>query len=318
MNLYSRFLAVLLPMVVGVALVPSPPAAAASTITVKLSVGDKPLAGWYPDTYWVTAGTPVAAVVTGSEVYAELQRLTSLGLWVKVTGKDFTTEETARFAVPLNQRVTRPVKTQSWRILVRAGNYRAVMPQYFRLIGQPAAPPPDSLETRAVSLAEGRWDRFNPCTPVTWAMDIRRSPYGRTTTTQLVQSVISSLRSRTGLNFVYRGNVTHSGKHTDRSRFALTIVWAKLGRAGVSSVDHRWMRGADFFGLTKGTAVINTTKLSLTKTRAILFHEVMHVLGAGHSTSSADLMYLAAIRQKTYGAGDLAALKQVGASNTCF
>ncbi len=312
------YVPLLLLAVLGVALAPPSPAVGASSVTVKLAVGSAAPTGWWPDTYWVKAGSPVAAVVTGSEVRVELQKRTPLGLWQKVAVKTFTTPQTVRLAVPLDQRVTRPVKTQAWRITVQAGNYRNTMPQNFRLIGRPVASPTDALLARAVSLAETRWDRFNPCSPITWAMDVRRSPYGKLVTAQMVHYVINTLRAKTGLNFVFKGHVTHSGDPSVRSAYKLTIVWAKNSRAGAASVGHRWMRGSAFLGLTKGTAVISTANLRVAKTRIILFHEVMHVLGAGHSKSSADIMYPAAVGQRGFGAGDLAVLKQLDARNTCF
>jgi hypothetical protein len=312
------YLTVLLAVAFGLVLASPSPARSASSINVKLAVGSAAPVGWYPDTYWVTAGTPVAAVVTGSEVYVELQKRNLLGLWVKVAAKTFTAEETVRLAVPLDQTVRRPVQTQMLRIYVRSGNYKNTMPQNFKLIGRPVAPPPDSLETRAVSLAANRWDRFNPCAPITWAMDVRRSPYGKLTSVQTVHYVMNTLRAKTGLNFVFKGHVTHSGDPTVRGTYKLTIVWAPNSRAGASSVGHRWMRGSSFLGLTKGTAVVSTAKLPLAKTRIILFHEVMHVLGAGHSSSTADIMYPAAVGQSAFGAGDVAVLKQLNAKNTCF
>jgi len=316
---YARMtLALFLLAVLGVVLSPPSPSSAASSVSVKLAVGSADLTGWWPNTYWVTAGTPVAAVVTGSEVRVELQRRTPLGLWVKVAVKTFTTLETTRLEVPLDQRVTRPVQTQMWRITVQAGSFRGTLPQNFRVIGRPVASPTDALQTRAVSLAANRWDRFNPCTPITWAMDVRRSPYGALVSAQTVHYVINTLRAKTGLNFVYRGYVAHSGDPSVRSPYRLTIVWAKNSLAGEATSDLSVKRGMAFLGISKGTAVVSTAKLPLAKTRVILFHEVMHVLGAGHSQSSADMMYPVAVGQSSFGAGDLEVLKQLGAKNTCF
>lgn len=312
------YLTMLLVVALGLVLARPSPASSTSSITVKLAVGNAPLTGWYPDTYWVTTGSPVYAVVTGEEVWVEVQKRNSSGVWVKVSGRNFTAQETVRLPVPIDQNVTRPVKTQMWRIAVRTGNYRNVMQQNFRVIGGPAAPPLVTLLTRAVSLATNRWDRFNPCTPITWAMDVRRSPYGRDTTVRLVKAIIETLRSKTGLNFVFKGYVNHSGDPRVRSAYNLTIVWANTTRAGASSVDHGFMRGSSFLGLTKGTAVVGLAKLTTAKTKVILLHEVMHVLGAGHSSSTADLMYPVAVGQTTFGAGDLAVLKQLDAKNTCF
>ena len=328
MNLHSHlfsarrrartFLVLFVLALFAVALAPPSPAHADSSIDVKLAVGNAAPTGWWPDTYWVTTGTPVYAVVAGENVWVEVQKRNSSGVWVRVSARNFTAPETVRLAIPIDQTVRRPVQTQMWRINVRAGNYRNSMPQNFRVVGRPAALPLVSLLTRAVSLVTNRWDRFNPCSPITWAMDVRRSPYGKTTSTQTVQYVMSTLRSKTGLNFVYKGYVTHSGDPNVRGANMITIVWAPNSRAGASSVDHRWMRGSQHLGLTKGTAVVSTANLPIAKTRIILFHEIMHVLGAGHSSSSADMMYPTAIAQRSFGAGDLAALKQLDAKNTCF
>jgi len=312
------FLSLLLLAVFGLVLGLPSPARATSSISVKLAAGNAPLTGWWPDTYWVTAGTPVAAVVTASEVNVELQKRSLLGIWVKVADKTFTDMETARLAVPLDQQVTRPVRTQMWRITVQTGNYRNALPQSFRVIGQPLAPPPDSLLTRAAGIAPNRWDRFEPCSAITWAMDVRRSPYGKFVSTQMVHEVINKLRYKTGLNFVYRGRVTHSGDVNVRSPYMLTIVWAPNSRAGAAASDHRSMRGAAFMAISKGTAVVSTVKRPRAKTKAILTHEIMHVLGAGHSKSSGDIMYPVVSSQRAFGAGDNAALKQLDAKNTCF
>lgn len=199
--------------------------------------------------------------------------------------------------------------------------------------------------------------RFNPCEPVHYAMNAALAPPGGLAD---ARGAIAQLAKATGLTFVedpmtnetiIRGIRQPYQPERYGSRWApVLIVWERLGSDPNS--PQAAGRGGPYVSrpegvITSGAVGLNVDAVTDRKTGArprdgfraerlgvgaigpegvtwgrVLLHELAHVVGLGHSSDRAQLMYPEATEQTTrlaeYGAGDLAGLRVLGRQSGCL
>jgi Matrixin len=232
---------------------------------------------------------------------------------------------------------------------------RAAVSRPVRLVvaaARVAAPvPPPPVPTTAVPATageytfstvddQGRPARWNPCKPITW----RYNPARQREASDLldVQAGIGRLAAATGLRYVYAGTTTDSPYRPDLGNTTaedLLVGWGDqnthaalagsvAGYAGTSTryrVSASGVRGPQEIVSAQmvldhdGTALAPGLAPGLTL-GALVLHELGHTAGLGHSPGAAEVMYptLSGAFTGDYNVGDLAGLRQLGASNGCF
>ena len=207
-------------------------------------------------------------------------------------------------------------------------------------LGRPAAAPKGRGGYRFVRTQRG--DRatpvaFDPCRPVHYAINVSGSPSdGRA----LVRDAIARVSRATGLRFVEDATTTETPR-TDRvayqpdrygDRWApVLIAWrdernyptlagsvAGIGGAQAISI------AANRFVNISGQLVLDRDQLSTDSSperslvRAVILHELGHVVGLDHVSDRAQLMFAEEQPSvRNYGAGDLRGMHQLGIQ-ACF
>jgi hypothetical protein len=196
------------------------------------------------------------------------------------------------------------------------------------------------LETNS----DGSPVRFNPCAPIHYVTNLAQGPGNAAS---LIQGVLSQVSAATGLSFVDDGP-TNEVPAANRpayqpSRYGpnwapVLIAWSTssqssllpsggsvIGEGGASWVQ---APGQNKVYVT-GQAVINaddtTTLLASLGSGStlgdLLLHELGHLVGLGHTTDAAQVMYpvlLPQVHPSEYGAGDLAGLGHLGQRAGCL
>jgi hypothetical protein len=176
--------------------------------------------------------------------------------------------------------------------------------------------------------------RFDPCRPVRYVYNAAGEPSGLG---DLIAESVQSVSTATGLTFVFEGP-TDEVPTFDRRLFQpdrygdgfapLVIGWSNeaampelagsvTGLGGSSSVTGAY--GDDRF-LTSGTVVLDTqdiagllgTSTGRTLARAVIMHEIAHVVGLAHVDDPTEIMNASNTSLTEWGPGDLAGLAIVG------
>jgi hypothetical protein len=171
---------------------------------------------------------------------------------------------------------------------------------------------------------------FDPCNPVEYVVYGVHAPPG---TDGVIGSAIEEISAATGLEFVYRGpaqNPLLKEPSEDGSvREPVLIGWARpqdVDRltdrtAGLGGSRHAWNAERGEFEYVTGGAVLNTAAAEemLEKVdgrkyvKAVVMHELGHVLGLDHVDDPDQLMYHDNVGTTELGPGDRAGLAAVGA-----
>ena len=186
----------------------------------------------------------------------------------------------------------------------------------------------------------GKPARWNPCTPIHYAVNVTGAPQGALT---LVQQAVARLASATGASFVFDGTTSEVpdsswgfgpstsfptgwqplliGFPTDAqsdlldgenagAAFPVTVEFSSTGElvdvSGAVAVDGDL---ADILPMTFGGASVGS----------ILLHELAHALGLGHVEDQSEIMNptIGAWTPNTWGKGDAEGLRQLGADSGC-
>jgi hypothetical protein len=186
----------------------------------------------------------------------------------------------------------------------------------------------------------GKPARWNPCTPIHYAVNVAGAPQGALA---LVQQAIARLASATGATFVFDGTTSEVptsswgfgpstsfpsgwqplliGFPTDAqsdlidgenagAAFPVTLEFFNTGElvdvSGAVAVDGDL---ADILPMTFGGASVGS----------ILLHELAHALGLGHVEDKAEIMNptIGAWTPATWGSGDSEGLRQLGTASGC-
>lgn len=179
---------------------------------------------------------------------------------------------------------------------------------------------------------------FDPCRPIHYVVNLDGAPRGGR---DLVQRAIGRVHDATGLRFVYDGPTNEApsteraayqpGRY-DRARWApVLIAWsdetayptlrgnvAGIGGAQAISIDENG------FVNVSGQVVLDRDQLSTDTTsdrqlvRAVVLHELGHVVGLDHTPDRSQLMFSEAqFDVRDYADGDLRGLHELGVQR-CF
>lgn len=211
-----------------------------------------------------------------------------------------------------------------------------------------AAPPHQDADTRFLATyGTGYPDRWNPCEPIHWVVNLQSAPAGA------MPSVFGAIRrvsKATGIRFEFDGQtrttpviqVTSQMRAPSGAWRPLLISWGDrslivklthdpihVGAVGVP----RPGSGPTANEYVSGVVIVNGAidiplgfgvRWSL---GVVLMHELGHVMGLAHVPSAHEIMWSpnvvgAAprpdIRQSTYGSGDLAGLRALGHDAGCL
>lgn len=172
--------------------------------------------------------------------------------------------------------------------------------------------------------------RYDPCTPIHVRVNEANAPEGAS---RLVRGALDELADATGLVFTDDGATDEDPQDDERrgtgdgTRPPVLIVWTtpaeheelKGDTAGVGgsvqSIDRDWYE--------TGSVLLDAPQLSdwdidsregATEVKAVILHELAHVVGLDHVDDPLELMYpRARPGVNSFGPGDLAGLSAVGA-----
>lgn len=213
-----------------------------------------------------------------------------------------------------------------------------VPPPGFEAASSPLGIPPASTGSTAYVLQESPdadqpFVAYDPCRPVHYVVRTDLAPPG---TDQLIQEAVSAVSAASGLQFVYDGITSEAptkvreAYQPDRygKRWApVLIAWSTpeeapeltgriAGTGGSASIQvpgepYVYVTGQvqlDAPGLTETLASPNGPA----SIRAIIMHELAHVVGLGHVNDPTQLMYEENSGQLDFGDGDRAGLALLG------
>ena len=168
-----------------------------------------------------------------------------------------------------------------------------------------------------------RGARWDPCRTITYRINPRGSYRGATADTRRAFRQVGQV---TGFRFAYLGRTTREVRRSQLGYHPagtdVVVDWQspkeEAGLAGrVVGIGGHWVQGDRRFN---GYMLLDRTDRHPRATwRQVMTHEIGHVLGLGHAHSRRQLMYgVSSPINALLGAGDLAALARVGASQGCL
>lgn len=187
-------------------------------------------------------------------------------------------------------------------------------------------------------IAPGHRIQFNPCRPVRWKLNTQYAPPG---VKAEVKQALQQLSSATGIRFPYAGK-THAIPGSSRSwpgNTNMVVAWADpsqtkwdlhgnvIGRGGqLRTAFARGAKGKHALQITRSGLVLDNTFpapagfVGPNARGAIIIHELGHVVGLGHTSDIAQMMYPSAenVYNGVYQAGDLTGLRHVGLMTGCL
>jgi hypothetical protein len=201
--------------------------------------------------------------------------------------------------------------------------------------------PPAGIGGYAFSMThdDGSPVAFDPCRPIHYVVRPDGQPEGGR---ELLASAFSQVSAATGLQFVDDGDTTEGPSETrapyQRDRYGdrwapVLVVWSSPAETPMLGDGVLGRAGPDIFEtgddasvrLVSGMAVFNGAELGQqlrtgdeSKARAVLLHELGHLVGLGHVTDPYQVMFdTNAYPLASYRAGDLRGLEQLG-RGPCF
>jgi hypothetical protein len=196
---------------------------------------------------------------------------------------------------------------------------------------------------RTYEIPGGGIARWNPCAPVRYVTNLSGAGYAGALAD--VQFAVDQVSRATGLTFRYDGEVTTTvsqqyGNYQVAGAWpAVLIAWARRSQTdaynGVSTpgatlaATHAWYRGATTTSspvIVGGNIAVEPDALASSRlvpgsgvrsVGVVVMHELGHLVGLDHVSDTQMIMAPAISQYATWGAGDLAGFKKVGAGNGC-
>ena len=174
--------------------------------------------------------------------------------------------------------------------------------------------------------------RWNPCQTIHYVVNTANAPsYGL----QLVQEVFAELSQATGMTFQYDGP---SSELPTQSRAAynangqpnpILVAWEANGQTDyLPTGSYVGMGGSvtiynstyqQYQTISGEAAISSSYPLSQAQEVDLVLHELGHVIGLGHSSSTSEIMYpYVQGSLNTYQSGDLTGLAQLGRAAGCL
>lgn len=213
-----------------------------------------------------------------------------------------------------------------------------VPPPGFEAASSPLGVPAASTGSTAYVLQESpdpdqQFVAYDPCRPIHYVVRPDLAPPG---TDQLIQQSVAAVSAATGLQFVYDGPTTEAPS-TDRAAYQpdrygkkwapILIAWSTpeeapdlAGRvAGTGGSSSLQVTGEPYVYVT-GQVQLDAPALTETLAfpdgpalvRAVIMHELAHVVGLDHVNDPTQLMYAENSGRLDFGEGDRAGLALLG------
>lgn len=172
---------------------------------------------------------------------------------------------------------------------------------------------------------------WSPCRVIEYEVNPAGAPGGDAETVALVQEAVAEVAAIAGLEFDYVGLTDRRPAWEDRfiplgSREPVLVAWADDSEVPLLADDVAGLGGSVAVGRggrleyvtgqvtldSEDFAEIATRPQGDREQRAILLHELGHVLGLDHVDSDQELMYADNVGRLEFGTGDLNGLVRLG------
>ena len=199
---------------------------------------------------------------------------------------------------------------------------------------------PTGTASEHAFLVKSTMARWDPCTVIGWRINARQATTGALAD---AKTAFAKLGQATGFTFKYRGTTTGIPQADSNSWFPsdtqIVVAWVRKKQSSIfnsiPTADAAGMPyyltgyhngdGTSAYKIAKGSVVIDSTLkikggFSYGISRGdILLHELGHVMGLAHYSSTTEMMNPVMTRGiARYGKGDLAGLEQRGAELGCL
>ena len=172
---------------------------------------------------------------------------------------------------------------------------------------------------------------WNPCKEIHYVINPEGAPEGWES---MITEAVAEVEDRTGLEFAYDGT-SEDRNFTDRyasnqQQRPVLIGWSDSDEEPALKGDVAGLGGATAAGINNHVAYVTGMVILDTDVfdrldnnegrpyaRAIVLHELGHVVGLDHVDDKGEIMYADGGTRTTYGAGDLKGLARLGAVS-CF
>ncbi len=188
----------------------------------------------------------------------------------------------------------------------------------------------------SVNVYSGWLQRWNPCTPVHYRVNLTLEPAAL----HSVQSAVAALAKATGLRFVYDGTTTFiptSGRWNQPAPLVIAFAHPggqtygtsylaggnQLGDGGFESQYSKVAGKITSYQIIESYAVVDASGYNRADAHvrtAVLLHELGHAVGLNHAHLIGEVMYpsVSDAGPNYYSAGDLAGLAKVGRAGGCL
>lgn len=214
----------------------------------------------------------------------------------------------------------------------------AVPPAGFEAAASPLGRPPASTGSQAYVLQESPdpgqpFAAYDPCRPVHYVVRPDNAPPGAD---QMIQEAVAKVSAATGLRFVYDG-LTPEAPSEDREMFQpdlygkrwapVLIAWSNPAETpdlagdvdGLGGSGYAYMEGQPYV-LVAGQVALDAPDFAgilqwpdgRRYARAVIMHELAHVVGLDHVNDPTQLMNPEGAGVTEFAAGDLAGLAVLG------
>jgi hypothetical protein len=184
-----------------------------------------------------------------------------------------------------------------------------------------------------INVSSGAPPRYDPCRPIHYVIRDQDTPTGGD---ELVRQAVAAVSKATGLKFVEDATTTETPNQKrapyQPSRYGkrwapVLIAWTNptevpslKGNVAGWGGSIAFSEGTSSFGYVSGYAYLDTAQLKAMQSpagnavavRAVIEHELGHVVGLAHVSDPRQLMYPQTKGQTGYGAGDFRGLAIAG------